>query len=75
MFSSNTMFYCRFIPFNFLSGYKVSGSHVESNSAKTNAKPEVIWDLMRSWRLAQNPVPDLRYDKSFLYVPDIILIS
>jgi tRNA (guanine26-N2/guanine27-N2)-dimethyltransferase len=40
-------------------GYKVSGCHVESNAAKTNAKPEVIWDIMRCWRLQQKPVPDI----------------
>jgi tRNA (guanine26-N2/guanine27-N2)-dimethyltransferase len=45
---------------NFL-GYQVTGSHVDDNLAKTTAPPDVIWDIMRQWRLSQNPVPEIKY--------------
>ncbi len=30
-------------------GYRVSSSHANSNAFKTNAPPNVVWDIMRSW--------------------------
>jgi tRNA (guanine26-N2/guanine27-N2)-dimethyltransferase len=40
-------------------GYKVSGSHCEGNAFKTNAPNDVIWDIMRCWRLLHKPQKDL----------------
>jgi tRNA (guanine26-N2/guanine27-N2)-dimethyltransferase len=34
-------------------GYRVSLSHCEPNSLKTNAPPSFIWDMMRAWNMKQ----------------------
>lgn len=36
-------------------GYRVSYSHACKNSVKTNAPPEVLWDILRTWH-KQYPV-------------------
>lgn len=40
-------------------GYKVSMSHAAKNSYKTNATPQVIWDIMRMW-VKDHPVSEKR---------------
>ncbi|KAG9290032.1 hypothetical protein G9A89_010338 [Geosiphon pyriformis] len=36
-------------------GYKYSTSHAAAGSVKTDAPPEVVWDIMRSW-VVLNPI-------------------
>ena len=36
-------------------GYKVSISHTNCMAIKTDASPEVIWDIMRCW-VKKNPL-------------------
>lgn len=38
-------------------GYKVSYSHAEKNSVKTNAPMSLLWDVLRSW-VKKNPIND-----------------
>ncbi|KAG0237884.1 tRNA methyltransferase 1 [Actinomortierella wolfii] len=40
-------------------GYKVSGSHACQGSVKTDAPPQVVWDIMRSW-VKLNPVKNIK---------------
>jgi len=40
-------------------GYQISGSHCMAGGFKTNAPNSVLWDIIRSWHLQQNPVKDI----------------
>ena len=42
--------------------YRVSAAHSDPNSVKTDAPPEVMWDLFRCW-LKENPVNERRLIK------------
>jgi tRNA (guanine26-N2/guanine27-N2)-dimethyltransferase len=38
-------------------GYRVSGSHCNTNALKTNAPPRFLWDVMRAWVLSHPSLP------------------
>lgn len=45
-------------------GYEVSYSHACKNSIKTNAPPEVLWDILRCWAKRHPVKPERLVDGS-----------
>jgi len=51
-------------------GYKVSYSHANQNSIKTDAPTEVVWDVLREW-VKQKPINE-KWLKSEFKVVEIL---
>ncbi len=56
-------------------GYRVSLSHCEPNSLKTNAPTSFIWDMMRAWNLKQDQEHQVKLDKLSDTSPAKLILS